>query len=184
LLLGQDLKNKNLGILGMGRIGQAVAKRAEAFGMKIFYHTRSGVKSHLPYPAVSFETLIAESDVLSLHCPLTEKTKYLIGAKEFERMKKTATIINTARGPVIEEAALASALKNGQIFYAGCDVFEKEPEVNSELLKCKNAVLLPHIGSGTMETRNEMAEMTADSVLQCLNGEKPALAVNSPNQGK
>ena len=180
LLLGQDLKNKNLGILGMGRIGQAVAKRAEAFGMKIIYHTRSGVKAHLPYPAVSFETLLAESDVLSLHCPLTDETRYLIGEQELRSMKKTAVIINTARGPVINEAAMASALKNGNIFYAGCDVFEKEPEVNPELLTCKNAVLLPHIGSGTIETRNEMAEMTADSVLQCLNGEKPALAVNSP----
>ncbi|MGM0598357.1 MAG: 2-hydroxyacid dehydrogenase [Candidatus Rifleibacteriota bacterium] len=179
LLLGLDLKNKNLGILGMGRIGQAVAKRAEAFGMKILYHTRSGVKQHLPYPAVSFATLIAESDVLSLHCPLTDATRYLIGEKELKRMKNTAVLINTARGPVIDEVALAGALKNGNLFYAGCDVFENEPEVNSELLKCKNSVLLPHIGSGTIETRNKMAEMTAESVSQCLNGEKPALAVNS-----
>lgn len=178
LLLGLDLKGKNLGILGMGRIGEAVARRAEAFGMNVLYHTRSGVKKHLPYPHVSFETLVKESDVLSLHCPLTSETRHLIGKKELAMMKKTAVIINTARGPVINELELAQALAANKIFYAGCDVFEEEPIVNTELLKCRNAVLLPHIGSGTVETRNEMAEMTVNSIIQALDGQKPEFAVN------
>lgn len=178
MLLGRDLRGKTLGILGMGRIGQAVARRAEVFGMNVMYHTKSGVKAHLPYPSVSFETLLKESDVLSLHCSLSAETKHLLGKKEFEMMKKTAVIVNTARGPVINEAELAQALKHGEIFYAGCDVFEEEPIVNGELMTCRNAVLLPHIGSGTMETREEMAKMTVHSVLQALKGETPDLAVN------
>jgi glyoxylate reductase len=179
LLLGQDLRGKNLGILGMGRIGEAVARRAEAFGMNVMYHTRSGVKYHLPFPAVSLETLIAESDVLSLHCPLTDETKHLLGYQQFKRMKKSAVIINTARGPVIKEEELARALQEKEIYYAGCDVFEKEPLVNEELLKCKNAVLLPHIGSGTIETRHAMAMITVKSILQSFAAQVPEFAVNA-----
>ncbi|HQG29519.1 MAG TPA: D-glycerate dehydrogenase, partial [Candidatus Ozemobacteraceae bacterium] len=137
--LGLDLAGKNLGILGMGRIGQAVARRAEAFGMKILYHTRSGGKASLPYPHVSFETLLAESDVLSLHLPLTDMTRHLIGEAELKRMKKTAVLINTARGPIVDEAALAAALHNGTIYAAGLDVYEREPEIHPELLTAENA---------------------------------------------
>ncbi|GAB4276233.1 MAG: D-glycerate dehydrogenase [Candidatus Rifleibacteriota bacterium] len=179
LMLGYDLRGKNLGIIGMGRIGEAVARRAEAFGMNILYYTRSGVKTHLPYPAVSFETVLKESDVISLHCPLTPETRHLIGRNEFGLMKKSAVIINTARGQVINEAELAEALNNGLIFYAGCDVYEDEPSVNAELLKCRNAVLLPHIGSGTVETREKMARMTVDSIMEAFAGKTPRFSVNA-----
>ena len=178
VLLGQDLAGKNLGILGMGRIGQAVAKRAEAFGMKIMYHTRSGGKSELPYPHVSFETLLVESDVLSLHLPLTDMTRHLIGKTEMSRMKKNAVLINTARGPIIDEAALSAALHDGTLFAAGLDVFEGEPEVHPGLLTAPNAVLLPHIGSQTIETRSAMARMAARALVEALAGKRPALTVN------
>ncbi|MBP7634077.1 D-glycerate dehydrogenase [Candidatus Ozemobacteraceae bacterium] len=176
--LGLDLAGKNLGILGMGRIGQAVARRAEAFGMKIMYHTRSGGKASLPYPHVSFETLLAESDVLSLHLPLTDMTRHLIGEAELKRMKKTAVLINTARGPIVDEAALAAALHNGTIYAAGLDVYEREPEVHPELLTAANAVLLPHIGSQTIETRSAMAATAARALVEALDGKRPALTVN------
>jgi glyoxylate reductase len=178
LLLGRDLKGKNLGIYGMGRIGQAVARRAEAFGMNILYNTRSGVKPHLPYPHVSFETLIKESDVLSFHCPLAPETKHLLGKEEIAKMKQDAVVINTARGPVIDEEALADALLSGKLLAAGCDVFEKEPEIHEKLLKCKNAVLLPHIGSGSLETRTDMAFLVVNAVYEGLNGEVPGLVLN------
>ncbi len=176
--LGLDLAGKNLGILGMGRIGQAVAHRAEAFGMKIMYHTRSGGKASLPYPHVSFETLLAESDVLSLHLPLTDMTRHLIGEAELKRMKKTAVLINTARGPIVDEAALAAALHDGTIYAAGLDVYEREPEVHSDLLTAANAVLLPHIGSQTIETRSAMAATAARALVEALDGKRPALTVN------
>ncbi|HOT28198.1 MAG TPA: D-glycerate dehydrogenase [Candidatus Ozemobacteraceae bacterium] len=176
--LGLDLAGKNLGILGMGRIGQAVARRAEAFGMKILYHTRSGGKASLPYPHVSFETLLAESDVLSLHLPLTDMTRHLIGEAELKRMKKTAVLINTARGPIVDEAALAAALHNGTIYAAGLDVYEREPEIHPELLTAENAVLLPHIGSQTIETRSAMAATAARALIEALEGRRPALTVN------
>ncbi len=176
--LGLDLAGKNLGILGMGRIGQAVARRAEAFGMKILYHTRSGGKASLTYPHVSFETLLAESDVLSLHLPLTDMTRHLIGEAELKRMKKTAVLINTARGPIVDEAALAAALHNGTIYAAGLDVYEREPEVHSDLLTAPNAVLLPHIGSQTIETRSAMAATAARALVEALDGKRPALTVN------
>lgn len=179
ILLGRDLKGKNLGILGMGRIGEAVARRAEAFGMNILYHTKSGVKTYLPYPAVSFATLLKESDVLSIHCPLTPQTKHMIGASEIELMKDDAVIINTARGAVIDEEAFAKALSNNKLYYGGCDVFENEPKVNKNLLVCQNAVLLPHIGSATIETRTEMTNLTIKSVLEALSGNVPELAINS-----
>lgn len=178
VLLGLDLAGKNLGILGMGRIGQAVARRAEAFGMKILYHTRSGAKPEMPYPHVSFETLLMESDVLSLHVPLTDITRHLIGKTELSRMKKTAVVINTARGPIIDEAALAAALHDGTIFAAGLDVYEREPEVHSGLLTASNAVLLPHIGSQTIETRSAMGAMAAKALIEALAGKRPALTVN------
>ncbi len=177
-LLGQDLAGKNLGILGMGRIGEAVARRAEAFGMKILYHTRSGAKPGLPWPAVSFETLLTESDVLSLHCPLTPETTHLIGWEQLSRMKRTAVLINTSRGPVVDEAALAKALREKVIFAAGLDVYEQEPIVHPDLLAVPNAVLLPHIGSGTVETRSRMGTMAAECVLEGLAGRLPPYPVN------
>ena len=176
--LGQDLMGKNLGILGMGRIGEAVARRAEAFGMRVLYHTRSGAKTELPWPAVSFETLLAESDVLSLHCPLSPETTHLIGWEQLKRMKRTAVLINTARGPVVDAAALVRALKEQVIFSAGLDVYEREPEVHPGLLELPNVVLLPHIGSGTIETRSRMGMMASACVLAVLEGRLPPYPVN------
>jgi len=163
----------------MGRIGEAVAKRAQAFGMNILYHTRSGVKTHLPYPSVSFQTLLKESDVLSIHCPLSQQTKHMISGPEIATMKNTAVIINTARGPIIDEEAFAQALESNKLFYGGCDVFENEPMINNRLLNCQNAVLLPHIGSATIETRTEMTNLTIASILDGLSGNIPRFAINT-----
>lgn len=178
LLMGLDLKGKNLGIIGMGRIGCAVARRAESFGMKILYHTRSGPKNNLPYRFLPLENLLRESDVVSLHLPLTGESNRLIGLKELKSMKKGAVLINTARGQVVDEAALVQVLKDNHLFGAGLDVFEKEPEVNKGLWDCPNAVLLPHVGSATLETRSEMGKMAALSLIQGLAGEKPSNTVN------
>lgn len=178
ILLGHDPKKKILGILGMGRIGSAVAHRAAAFGMKIVYHSRSGKKTEAPGSPVSFQELLQESDVLSLHTPLTAETRYLIGAKELAAMKKGAILINTARGPIVDEAALADSLIRGHLFGAGLDVFEHEPAVHPDLWKAPNITLLPHIGSGTCETRSAMGEMAATSLLEVLKGGKPANTVN------
>ncbi len=178
LLLGRDLKNKFLGILGMGRIGFAVARRAEGFGMKILYHTKSGPKTGLPYKFLPFDELIRESDVLSLHLPLTPKSNRLIGLNELKMMKKGSVLINTARGPIVDEGALVQVLKEKHLFGAGLDVFENEPVVHKGLMDCPNAVLLPHIGSATVETRSEMGKMAAKSLVQGLAGEKPSNTVN------
>lgn len=179
LLLGRDLKGKILGILGMGRIGKAVAKRAEAFGMKIIYNTKSGVKPELPWPYVSFETLLKESDVLSIHTPLTDLTRHLLTKKELLQMKKGSILINTARGPIVDESALVEVLKEGHLSAAGLDVYEEEPKIHPELLKLENVILLPHIGSATIETRTKMAYIVANSIIQVLLGEKPTNTVNS-----
>lgn len=178
LLLGLDLKGKTLGILGMGRIGQAFASRAAAFGMRVVYFSGTGPKSSLPYSHLGFDQLLAESDFLSLHLPLTAQTRHLIDAKALRKMKRGAVLINTSRGPVVDEQALAAVLKDGHLFGAGLDVFEKEPEVFSGLFQCPNAVLLPHIGSATVETRSAMGEMAAHSLLCALKGERPKFTVN------
>ena len=178
LLLGHDLRGKTLGIVGMGRIGQAVARRAEAFGMRIVYHTRSGAKPGLSWPAVTFDQLLAESDAISLHVPLAAATRHLFGAAELRRMKRGAVLINTARGPVIDEAALAAVLAEGHLLGAGLDVFEEEPKVHPGLWEAPNAVLLPHIGSGTVETRTEMGMMAARSLHEALTGRQASHTVN------
>lgn len=178
ILLGHDPKKKILGILGMGRIGSSVAHRAAAFGMKIIYHSRSGKKATVSWDHVSFQELLTESDVLSLHTPLTPETRGLIGTKELAAMKKGAILINTARGPIVDEAALADSLIRGHLFGAGLDVFEHEPAVHPDLWHAPNVTLLPHIGSGTWETRSAMGEMAATSILEVLEGGKPANTVN------
>lgn len=177
-LLGRDLRGKTLGILGMGRIGTAVARRAEAFGMKILYHTRSGARADLSWPHVSFDGLLGESDVLSLHLPLTEATRHLIGAAQLGRMKRGSVLVNTARGPIVDEAALVDALRRGHLFGCGLDVFEEEPKVHPGLWELTNAVLLPHIGSGTLETRSEMGMMAARSLHEALSGRQAPNTVN------
>ena len=174
--LGRDVHGATLGIVGYGRIGQAVARRAAGFGMQVLHHARNDVGE--PGYVPELDTLLAESDVVSLHVPLTPETRHLIGAGELARMKDTAVLVNTARGPVVDEEALADALERGTIFAAGIDVFEHEPTVHPRLLAAPRAVLLPHIGSASFATRTRMARMAAAAVVSVLAGERPANAVN------
>ncbi len=162
LMRGLDLNGSVLGIVGMGRIGEAVARRAEAFGMTVVHHNRSS--------GIPLDVLLETSDVVSLHCPLTPSTRHLIDQAAFRRMKSTAILINTARGPVVDEVALVEALETGEIAGAGLDVFEEEPAVHPGLLTNDRVVLLPHIGSATLNTRRVMAEMCADNLIAGLQG--------------
>lgn len=182
LMVGLDVHHKTLGIIGFGRIGQAVGRRARGFSMRVLYHDAvrapEEVERELGAERVDFETLLAESDFVSLHVPLTEATRHLIGAGELRRMKRTAILVNTSRGPVVDEAALAEALHQGVIAGAGLDVFEREPEVHPGLLNLPQAVLAPHIGSATVETRRKMCLMAAENVLAALEGRRPPNLVN------
>lgn len=181
-LLGSSLQRKTLGVIGLGAIGAATARRARAFGMNIIYSSRSkadpALENELMAHRVDLDTLLAESDVVSLHCPYSPATHHLLGAEEFAAMKRTAHVVNTARGAVIDEAALVEALKNGEIAGAGLDVFEDEPEVHPGLLGCENAVLVPHLGSATIETRTAMATLAADNAVAVLAGEKPPTPIS------
>ncbi|NBH10730.1 D-glycerate dehydrogenase [Amycolatopsis sp. SID8362] len=170
-LLGSGLQGKTLGIVGYGQIGRAVAKRAEAFGMEIVHSGRSNPDS------VPFEELLARSDVVSLHCPLTPETRHLIDAAALRAMKPGAYLVNTTRGPVVDEAALADALEAGEIAGAALDVFEKEPEVEPRLLGRDDVVLSPHLGSATVETRTAMAVLAARNVAAVLAGRTPLTEV-------
>ena len=169
VLLGTDLKGKTIGIVGLGRIGSAMARRALGFGMRVIYHSRHPANPTLERLVgatyVSLERLIGESDVLSLHCSLNDWSYHLINEAALEKMRPTAILINTARGPVVDEAALVNALKIGRIAAAGLDVFEREPEVRDGLLELANVVLAPHLGSATVEARTRMAEMCSEAVL-------------------
>lgn len=181
LLLGYELKDKIFGIVGMGRIGFAVAKRAHAFGCKIIYysnHKNPSAENLLNAKRVSLENLMKSSDIISLHVPLTQKTKKLIDADKLKLMKNNCIFINTARGEIVEEKYLIKLLKMNRIFGAGFDVYENEPKVNPELLKLKNAVLLPHIGSATLEARNAMSILAAKNIIAILSGKKPLTPVN------
>ena len=176
--LGTSLSGKQLGIIGMGRIGKAVARRALACGMSIVYHNRnrmSAIDEKL-YNAkyVSLDELIETSDVVSLNAPLTSETYHIIAANRLAQMKRDAFLINTARGPLVDEKALIEALKNGTIKGAGLDVFETGDNVCDELLALPNTVLVPHIGTQTVETRREMAEFAATNILNFFNGGKVA----------
>ncbi len=166
MLVGADLNGATLGIVGLGRIGRAVADRARAFGLQVMGRTQSA--------GPSLETLLAESDFLSLHCPLTPDTRHLIGAAELRAMKPTAVLVNTARGPVVDEAALVQALTEGWIAAAGLDVFEHEPRVHPGLLDLPNAVLLPHLGSATRSSRQAMSRLAAQGAIAVLTGREPA----------
>ena len=185
LFLGQEVSGKTLGIIGMGRIGQAVARRAAGFGMKIIYHSRTRLapsqEQELKAFAAPLETLLREADFVSLHVPLTPQTRHLIGAPELALMKPSAYLINTARGPLVDEAALVAALRQGQIRGAGLDVYEKEPELSPGLAGLDNVVLLPHVGSATIETRTRMAMMAAENLLAALRGETPPNCLNWPD---
>jgi glyoxylate reductase len=182
MLVGQDVYGKTLGIIGFGRIGRAVAKRARGFDMQVLYYDRQSVdpatERDLNARAVSMEQLLEQSDYVTLHTDYNPETHHLIGAPEFERMKSTAYLINTARGPIVDEAALAHALKSGQIAGAALDVFEREPEVHPGLLELENVVLAPHIASASLDTRNAMAMMAAENIISVMNGERPPNIVN------
>ena len=169
-LLGMQLRGRQLGVVGFGRIGQAVAARAAAFGMTIAHSSRSG-------GGMPLDRLLSTSDIVSLHVPLTPGTRHLIGQPELARMKRSAYLINTTRGPVVDEAALAWALKNRLIAGAGLDVYEREPEVHADLLPLENVVLAPHLGSATTETRTAMADLAASNVIAVLGGEPPLTPV-------
>ena len=182
LLTGFDIHGATLGLLGMGRIGQAVARRARGFNMQVLYHNRSRLpedeEQALGAEYVSLDELLAQSDYVSVHVPLGAETRHIVDAAAFGKMKRTAILINTARGPVVDEAALAEALAEGVIAYAGLDVFEKEPEVHAKLLKVPNVVLAPHIGSASVATRTRMCTMAAENCVAALTGERPPNAVN------
>ena len=171
-MLGSDLRGKQLGVIGFGRIGQAVAARAGAFGMRVAYQSRKAVGPP-DYEAMAFDRLIATSDVVSLHCPLTEETRHLIDQKSLARMKRSAYLINTSRGAVVDEAALVWALKTHIIAGAALDVYEDEPQVHPGLLGLENVVLAPHLGSATTETRTAMADLAVRNVIAVLTGQAP-----------
>jgi glyoxylate reductase len=175
-MLGTELRGKQLGLVGVGRIGRAVAQKAPAFGMTVAYTASRPVDiagaAHLP-----LDRLLATSDVVSLHCPLTPETHHLIDQKALAKMKRTAYLINTARGPVVDEAAVAWALQQRLIAGAALDVYEKEPEVYRDLLGLENVMLMPHIASATTETRTAMADLAAANVLAVLSGARPLTPV-------
>ena len=181
LFMGPDVWGKKLGIVGLGRIGQAVARRAKGFDMEIVYHNRTRkqeVEEDLGAGYLDLDGLLESADFVSIHTPLTDETHHLIGAKELDRMKPEAVLVNTSRGPVVDEAALAEALADRSIFAAGLDVYEEEPKVNPKLLQLENVVLAPHIGSGSIETRDKMAVLAAENLAAVLRGEEPETRVN------
>jgi glyoxylate reductase len=173
-MLGTDLRGKRLGIVGLGNIGARVAQRARAFGMSVAYHSRNPapgeVVAELEAERLDLEPLLESCDVVSLHCPLTEETRHLIGAGELALMKPGAALINTARGPVVDEAALVEALRDGRVV-AGLDVYEREPRLQPGLAELENVVLSPHLGSATVETRTAMAELAARNAIAAVRGE-------------
>jgi glyoxylate reductase len=177
LMLGVDVYGKTLGIIGYGRIGQAMGRRGQGFGMEVLYTRRPGSSNTDPH-AVSLDELLARSDFVSLHCPLTKETHHLIGEKQLSLMKPGAILINTARGAVVDSTALIAALASGRLHGAALDVYEGEPKVPEELLTMDNVVLAPHIGSATVETRSAMARLAAKGALSAFAGELPANAVN------
>jgi len=181
MLKGMQLKNKTFGIIGAGRIGQATALRAKAFGCKIAYYSRSK-KYEFEMEAgarkLSLDTLLKQSDIISLHLPLNDKSYHLLDKKKLSLMKKTAILINTARGEIVDEKALVDILKKKKIFAAGFDVYENEPMLNPELYKLDNAVLLPHLGSATFDARSDMAMLAAKNIVAVLSGKKPLTPVN------
>jgi glyoxylate reductase len=182
LFLGHEVTGKTLGIIGLGKIGGAVARRAHGFDMRILYHNRGRIdisaEKELLAEYVSLKTLLTESDFVSLHVPLTENTHHLIGMEELSLMKPTAYLINTSRGPVVDERALLDALRNRKIGGAGLDVYENEPSLTPGLTALDNVVLLPHIGSGTFETRRRMATMAMENLVDGLSGLLPPNLVN------
>lgn len=181
MMLGTGLQGRTLGIVGMGAIGEALAERARAFGMSIRYHNRRpvdpAVEARLDARLLPLDELLATSDVVSLNCPYTPETHHLVDAAALDRMRSTAYLVNTARGPIVDEDALVDALRSGTIAGAALDVFEHEPDVHPGLLELENAVLVPHLGSATVETRSSMAELAARNVAAVLGGDDPVSPV-------
>lgn len=182
LLTGRDVFGATMGIIGMGRIGEGLARRAGGFGMKVLYHNRNRkpeAEQRLGLQYADLPTLLKESDYVCIMTPYTKETHGLIGKAELSMMKKTAILINTARGGIVDEAALYEALKSGEIWAAGLDVFEQEPvPLSHPLLQLPNVVTLPHIGSASVETRLKMADVAAENLLRVLSGEPPLYRVN------
>jgi glyoxylate reductase len=186
-LLGGDIWGKTLGIVGLGRIGLAVARRAQGFQMRVLYTNRPRVSPELEREVhaefVSLDRLLEESDFVTLHVPLTPDTRHLISSSAFEKMKRSAYLINTARGPVVDEDALIDALERGLIAGAALDVYEHEPEVPRALIARKDVIIAPHLGSASVETRTKMAVMAATNVASLFNGRRPPNALNAEGLG-
>ena len=181
--LGTEVTGKTLGIFGVGNIGKAVARRAKGFDMKVIYNSRTRLsveeETSLGITYVSLEELLNDSDFLTLHSSYSPELHHLIGEKELHQMKSSAFLINAARGPIIDEVALAEVLKNKVIAGAGLDVYEFEPKVAEGLLTLDNVILAPHLGNATVETRAQMAEIAAQNIIEVLSGNKPISCVNS-----
>ena len=182
MMLGRDIHGKVLGIVGFGRIGQAVARRGKGFGMAVRYHDpfrpSSEVERELGAEYRDLDELLAESDFVSIHVALTPETRHLFDRERLRRMKPTAVLVNTSRGPVIDEGALVEALTEGDLFAAGLDVFENEPEVHPGLLELESAVIIPHRGSATVETRDAMGFLAVENVEAALAGRRPPTLLN------
>lgn len=179
-LLGKDLTGRTLGILGLGRIGEAVARRALAFGMDVIYFNRSArsdLEARLMARRYPIERILEKADVVSVHLPLTDETHHLLGAEEIARMKDDAILVNTARGAIVDEDALADALERGHLFGAGLDVHEREPKIHPRLAESDRVVLLPHLGSATVGTRDAMARIVAENLESVLGGGPPVTPV-------
>ncbi|MFW6057004.1 MAG: 2-hydroxyacid dehydrogenase [Chloroflexota bacterium] len=183
-MLGSDVWGKTIGIVGFGRIGQAVGRRALGFGMRVLYHNRTRltqeIEASLKATYADIDSLLAESDFVSLYVPLSDETRHLIDARRLSMMKKSAFLVNVSRGPVVDEQALLEALRAGTIAGAALDVFEREPEITPGLTELPNVVLTPHIGSGSWETRTNMAHVAVRNILAALDGETPPNLVNTP----
>ncbi len=182
-MLGMGLQDKTLGIVGLGKIGTATARRARAFGMRIAYAGRrradAALEEELGATMLELDELLAAADVVSIHCPLSDETRHLIDARRLALMKPTAYLVNTARGPIVDEAALTAALRAGAIAGAGLDVFEREPAVEPGLLELENVVLLPHLGSATIETRTAMGVLAAKNAAAVLAGDPPLTPITA-----
>lgn len=181
MLLGVGLQGRRLGIVGMGAIGHALASRAKAFGMTVAYSNRTAVspqiEAELGAERLSLDEMLATSDIVSINCPYSTETHHLIGPAQFELMRSSAYLVNTARGPIVDETALVKALRSGEIAGAGLDVYEHEPQLATGLVELDNVVLIPHLGSATVETRAAMATLAARNTVAVLSGQPPLTPV-------